>query len=161
MKWKRSIKKIRWRIYNAAPLARLSTAPKANQIFFFLLLNLLLFLPIDWARGEEPPFTIETLTGQKAHVPLGVSTTGESLLIAEPISLPTPCHWIGAKVTRQNFQIVVKLQTKENLSSDRACAQVIVPAVARLTLPHLPNGVYSILIEAPQKTTRATATISP
>lgn len=132
---------------------------KIGRVFFFLFLTAFLPATAPPARSEAPPFTVETLTGQKAHVPLGVRTVGKSLVITEPISLPTPCHWVGAEVQRRDFEISVKLRLKENLSTDMACAQVVTPAVARLTFPHLPSGAYSILIETPQKTTRATATL--
>lgn len=131
---------------------------RLKPIFLFTLCGALLGAA-TLARSEEPSFTVETLTGQKAHVPLGVRADGKSLVITEPISLPNPCYWVGAKVERRDLEISVKLEPKENLSTDRACAQVITPAVARLTLPHLPSGAYSILIRTPQETTRATAVI--
>ena len=90
---------------------------------------------------------------------MGVRAAGRSLIITEPISLPSPCYWVGAEVQRRDLEIVVKLRPKENLSTDRACAQVIVEAVARLTLPHLPSGAYSVLVQTPQKTTRSKITL--
>ncbi len=129
-------------------------------IFLVAFLTALFWIAPPLTHSEAPSFTIETLTGQKAHVPLGVRVAGNSLIITEPVSLPNPCYWVGAAVQRRDFEISVKLQPKENLSTDQTCAQMIVEAVARLPLP-LPNGAYSILIETPQKTTRATARRAP
>ena len=75
-------------------------------------------------RSEEPPFTIETLTGQKAHVPLGVRAVGKSLIITEPISLPNPCYWVGAEVQRRDFEISVLDRHIEGLSRSYGDAPV-------------------------------------
>lgn len=150
MAWARSSKKIRWRICRPLPRVVLSLS-------FFLTLLFTQAGGFGTRSEAGPPFTIEILS-ESGGTP-GVRAEGKGIVIAEPVSLPTPCHQVDATVQLQAFQIDVRLKPKPNPTPGMMCAQVIVQRLVQITIPDLPAGAYSVRVQTPGRVTTSTVTV--
>lgn len=123
-----------------------------------LFLSLVISSASPATRGE-PTITITTLSAQCQGAERPRSKTevlGDTIVITEPLTTPTPCYRVTGDVTIQRGEIVVTLQPEQK---GGMCIECLGRLLGEVRISHLPKGDYEVQIKTPEHVTRTTLEI--